>query len=105
MLQTIISQITLTRVITVATSIVTLASAICALTPTPAPNTKLGKLYHFIEILALTIGKAKQSGITANTITVAGVGAIIDEVKGATLVTTTTGAEGVNVTTICGTQK
>lgn len=44
----------------VVTAVVMLASAICALTPTPNPNTTWGKVYKFIELLALNIGKAKQ---------------------------------------------
>lgn len=44
------------------TAIIALASAICALTPTPDPNTLLGKLYKLIEILALNVGKSKQTG-------------------------------------------
>jgi len=44
----------------VASAVVVLASAICALTPTPDPKTIWGKAYKFIELLALNIGKAKQ---------------------------------------------
>lgn len=44
------------------TTIVTIASAICAATPTPDPNTKLGKLYKIIEFLAFNFGKAKDKG-------------------------------------------
>jgi hypothetical protein len=36
------------------------ASAICALTPTQHDDKFLGKIYKFIEIFALNIGKAKQ---------------------------------------------
>ena len=42
---------------------VTVASAITALTPTPAPDSLLGKGYRWIERAALVIGKAKQMGI------------------------------------------
>jgi hypothetical protein len=44
----------------VVSAVVVLASAICALTPTPNPDTAWGKVYKFIELLALNIGKAKQ---------------------------------------------
>lgn len=42
------------------TMIITIASVICAGTDTPDPNTKLGKLYKIIEILALNFGRAKK---------------------------------------------
>lgn len=47
----------------VITALITLASAITAATPTPAPGTLLAKLYKLIEILALNIGKSKDTGI------------------------------------------
>lgn len=36
------------------------ASAICALTPTPSDDKWVGKIYKLIETLALLVGKAKQ---------------------------------------------
>ena len=42
------------------TTVVTLASVICALTPTPKDDKMLGKLYKMVELAALNIGKAKQ---------------------------------------------
>tara|TARA_R110002012_G_scaffold66878_1_gene174632 strand:+ start:1598 stop:1762 length:165 start_codon:yes stop_codon:yes gene_type:complete len=42
------------------TSIVCLASIVCALTPTPKDDAMMGKFYKVIELLALNIGKAKQ---------------------------------------------
>jgi len=36
------------------------ASAICALTPTPSDDKFVGKVYKLIESLALVVGKAKQ---------------------------------------------
>lgn len=42
------------------TTVVTVASIICALTPTPVDNKLLGKAYKFVELLALNILKAKQ---------------------------------------------
>lgn len=48
------------RILTVATSVVTIASIITTATDTPAPETFLGKLYKIIEALAIVVGKAKQ---------------------------------------------
>jgi hypothetical protein len=48
------------RIITAATSVVTAASIITAATETPAPESRLGKLYKLLELLALVIGKAKK---------------------------------------------
>lgn len=45
---------------TVATAVVTLASAIAAATPTPKAGTPLSKVYKVIDFLALNVGKAKQ---------------------------------------------
>ena len=47
----------------VITALVTLASAITAATPTPAPGTPLSKFYKLIEILALNIGRSKDKGV------------------------------------------
>jgi hypothetical protein len=46
----------------VVTAAVTLASAICALTPTPAEGTWQSKVYKVVEFLAINIGKAKDKG-------------------------------------------
>ena len=43
--------------------VTTVASAICALTPTPPPDSALGKLYKVVEVLAGFAGKAKDSGL------------------------------------------
>ena len=43
-------------------ALVTLASAIAAVTPTPKEGTVLGKVYKIIDLLALNIGKAKDKG-------------------------------------------
>ena len=43
-------------------NMVLLASLVCAVTPTPNPNTKLGKVYKFVELTALNIYKAKDKG-------------------------------------------
>ena len=42
------------------TALVTAASAITALTPTPTDDAVVAKIYKFIEIIALNIGKAKD---------------------------------------------
>ena len=40
--------------------VVLAASIICALTPTPKDDKIMGKLYKFVEVCALNIGKAKK---------------------------------------------
>jgi len=50
----------LNKYIELALAIHTVASIICATTPTPADDRILGKLYKLIETLALVVGKAKQ---------------------------------------------
>ncbi len=42
------------------TTIVTVASIVAASTPTPKDDAWIGKLYKFIDLLALNIGKAKE---------------------------------------------
>ena len=42
------------------TTIVTIASIVAASTPTPKDDIWIGKLYKFIDLLALNIGKAKE---------------------------------------------
>jgi len=42
------------------TAIVTIASIITAITPTPKDNEWLAKAYKIIETMALVVGKAKQ---------------------------------------------
>ena len=42
------------------TTIVTVASIIAASTPTPKDDEWIGKLYKFIDLLAVNIGKAKD---------------------------------------------
>lgn len=46
----------------VVTAVIALASAIAALTPTPKQGSALAKIYSFIDVLALNIAKAKQTG-------------------------------------------
>lgn len=42
------------------TAVITLASAIAAVTPTPKEGTILSKVYSVIDLLALNVGKAKD---------------------------------------------
>tara|TARA_Y100001937_G_scaffold67230_1_gene91949 strand:+ start:402 stop:581 length:180 start_codon:yes stop_codon:yes gene_type:complete len=51
---------TLMSLVTYATMIVTVASLIAASTPTPKDDEWIAKLYKFIDMLALNIGKAKM---------------------------------------------
>ena len=48
------------ELITTLTTIVTVASIIAASTPTPKDDEWLAKLYKFVDLLAVNIGKAKQ---------------------------------------------
>ena len=48
-------------ILAVCAAIVPVASAICALTPTPKDDVILGELYKIIEALALNVGKAKDT--------------------------------------------
>jgi hypothetical protein len=50
----------LNQYLEIALAIHAAASAIVALTPTPADDKLVGKFYKLIEIAALVIGKAKQ---------------------------------------------
>ena len=47
-------------ILAVVTGLVTVASAICALTPTPSDDAVVGKIYKVIEAIALNVGKAKD---------------------------------------------
>lgn len=46
----------------VVAAVISLASAIAAITPTPKPGSALAKVYGIIDLLALNIGKAKDTG-------------------------------------------
>ena len=48
------------ELIGIATAIVTAASAIAALTPTPRDDTWVGKAYRIVDWLALNVGRAKD---------------------------------------------
>jgi hypothetical protein len=43
--------------------IVVLASALAALTPTPAPNTVAGRIYKILDLFALNFMHAKSTGV------------------------------------------
>ena len=44
----------------VVTAVVTAASTIAAVTPTPKKGTTLSKAYKVLDLLAVNVGKAKQ---------------------------------------------
>lgn len=50
----------LLTIVTTVTTIVTVASLIAASTPTPKDDEWIAKLYRFVDLLALNIGKAKD---------------------------------------------
>jgi len=47
-------------IFSIVTTAVSLASAIAAITETPADDTVVGKIYRIIDLFALNIGRAKQ---------------------------------------------
>lgn len=49
-------------IITHIPEIITAASMICAITPTPKDDALVGKAYKLLELLAINIGKAKMPG-------------------------------------------
>ena len=48
------------ELIAILTGVVTVASAVAALTPTPKDDTIVGKVYKVVDWLALNVGKAKE---------------------------------------------
>ena len=48
--------------IQIASIVVSVASAIAAVTPTPKDDLWVGKAYKIVDILALNVGRAKQLG-------------------------------------------
>lgn len=50
----------LLTIINSVTAIISTASIVAALTPTPKDDEMIGKLYKIIDLLAINIGKAKQ---------------------------------------------
>ena len=51
---------TISDIANIATAVISIASIIAALTPTPKDDVWMTKVYRFIDILAINIGKAKQ---------------------------------------------
>ena len=49
------------RAVTFATALVTVASVVAAMTPTPRDDTFVGKLYKVVELLAVNVGRAKET--------------------------------------------
>lgn len=47
-------------IFSVVTTAVSLASAVAAITETPADDTVVGKIYRMVDLFALNIGRAKQ---------------------------------------------
>jgi len=50
---------TIITIINSVTLIVTIASIIAAITPTPKDDIWIGKIYRLVDLLALNIGRAK----------------------------------------------
>ena len=46
----------------IVTAVVTLASLIASLTPTPKDDKLVGKLYKAVDFLAINVGRAKETG-------------------------------------------
>jgi len=51
---------TIADIANIATAVISVASVIAALTPTPKDDVWMAKVYRFINILAINIGRAKQ---------------------------------------------
>ena len=51
---------TISDISNIATAVISVASIIAAVTPTPKDDVWIAKLYRFIDIMAINIGKAKQ---------------------------------------------
>ena len=49
-------------IVAVLTGLIATASAVAALTPTPKDDGIVKKLYKLVDLLALTVGKAKDKG-------------------------------------------
>jgi len=47
-------------IFSIVTATVSLASAIAAITETPADDTVVGKIYRILDLFAFNIGRAKQ---------------------------------------------
>jgi hypothetical protein len=51
---------TISDIANIATAVISVASIIAAVTPTPKDDVWIAKLYKVLEVLAVNIGKAKQ---------------------------------------------
>jgi len=51
---------TIADIANIATAVISVASVIAAVTPTPKDDVWMAKVYRFIDILAINIGRAKQ---------------------------------------------
>jgi hypothetical protein len=51
---------TISDIANIATAVISVASIIAAVTPTPKDDVWIAKLYKVLEVLAINIGKAKQ---------------------------------------------
>ncbi len=60
MLETLTSNIEI--IVSTLTGIIAIASIFIAGTATPDPDSVLGKVYKVVELLSLTVGKAKETG-------------------------------------------
>lgn len=49
-------------IIAIVTAVITLASTIAAVTPTPKDDVWVSRLYMVVDLLALNVGKAKDKG-------------------------------------------
>jgi len=50
------------KIIDIAPIFISICSVICFATPTPSPDTALGKAYKVIEIIAFNFNRAKDKG-------------------------------------------
>jgi len=46
----------------IVTAVVALAAGVAAVTPTPKPGSTWAKIYKVLDIIALNIGRAKETG-------------------------------------------
>ena len=51
---------TISDIASIATAVISVASIIAAVTPTPKDDVWIAKLYKVLDVLAINIGKAKQ---------------------------------------------
>jgi spore coat protein U-like protein len=61
-METVLEFVTTQSWFGIVTAVIALASAVAAVTPTPAAGSALAKVYAVIDFLALNFGKAKDKG-------------------------------------------